>query len=87
MDTNENMQENVSNIAIIEVNSSMRLVSFLFAMFKEVITKRQKPKRFADVFKICCEVVFAISKGSCKSHLMANSWVHLKLSHNLWPSI
>lgn len=73
MDTNENMQENVSSIAIIEVNSSMILVSLLLVMFKEVITKRQKPKRFADVFNICCEVLFAIYKGSCNIHLMVNS--------------
>lgn len=54
------MQEKVSNIATAEVNSSMMCVSDLLAICNDVITKRQNPNRFAEVFRICCEVLFAI---------------------------
>jgi len=53
MEANEKMQEKVSNIATQEVNSSMMCVSVLLAMCSDVITKRQNPNRFADVFRIC----------------------------------
>jgi hypothetical protein len=53
MEINETIQEKVSNTATIEVNSSIMCVSTRFAMCNDVITKRQNPKRFADVFKIC----------------------------------
>ena len=58
------MQEKVSNNAITEVNSSSILVSALLVIWKDVITKRQKPNRFAEVLNICCEVVFAIHKDN-----------------------
>jgi len=56
----ENTDEIVRNNATIEVNSSIKLPSDLFAMCKEVITNKQNPKRFAEVPKMCCEVLFAI---------------------------
>lgn len=62
METNEKKQENVSNVATIEVNSSIKNVSVWLAICNDVITKRQNPSRLADVFKICCEVLFAITQ-------------------------
>ena len=56
MEINENKQDKVSNTARTDVNSSIICVSILSAIFNEVITKRQNPKRFADVFKICWDV-------------------------------
>ena len=60
MDRNENMQEKISSIATMEVNSSMMLASALFAIRREVMTIRQKPRRFAAVFRMCWEVLFDI---------------------------
>ncbi len=60
MDTNENIQEKVRSIAIIEVTSSMILDSALLLICNEVITKRQNPNKFADVLRMCCDVLFAI---------------------------
>ena len=62
MDKNENIHEQVSRSAITEVNSSMILDSDEFEICNEVITKRQKPNRFAEVDKICWEVFVAIIK-------------------------
>ena len=53
IDKNEKKQEKDKRAATTEVNSSMILASVLLARCKEVITKRQKPKRFAEVFSIC----------------------------------
>jgi hypothetical protein len=50
----------VSRIAITEVNSSMKWVSVQLPTLKEVITNRQNPRRFAETFRICCEVLFAM---------------------------
>lgn len=60
IEMNEKIQEKLSNTATREVNSSIRLVSEKLATCNEVITKRQNPNRFADVDRICCDVVFAI---------------------------
>jgi len=60
MEKNEKKQERVSSSATTDVNSSILLDSILVLIRNEVITKRQNPKRFADVFKICWEVLFAI---------------------------
>jgi len=60
MDIKEKIQENVRNTATIDVNSSTKNVSVLSAICSEVITKRQKPSKLADVFKICGDVKFAI---------------------------
>jgi len=60
IEKNEKKQEKVSNRATIEVNSSILLDSIFELICNEVITKRQKPRRFADVFKICWDVLFAI---------------------------
>lgn len=53
MDPKEKMQENVSNTAMNEVSSSIIRVSARLAMCNDVITKRQNPKRFAEVFRMC----------------------------------
>ena len=60
MEKNEKKQERVSSRATTDVNSSILLDSILVLICNEVITKRQNPNRFADVFKICWEVLFAI---------------------------
>jgi len=60
-EANEKKQEEISDIAITDVNSSIRLDAALSLTCNEVITKRQKPKRVADVFKICWDVLFAIN--------------------------
>ena len=62
MEKNEKKHESVSIKATIEVNPSIINPSDLLPNFKEVITKRQKPNSFADVVKICGDVLFAISK-------------------------
>ena len=66
MERNEKKHENESNNAITEVNSSTILVAEVFEMCNEVITKRQKPKRFAAVFKICSDILFAIKNSATK---------------------
>ncbi len=53
MEINENIQEKVSSMAITEVISSMMLVSVLSVICNAVMTNRQNPKRFAEVFKMC----------------------------------
>ncbi len=53
MEINEKMHDKVNNTARTEVNSSIICVSILSAIFNDVITMRQNPKRVADVFKIC----------------------------------
>lgn len=58
----EKKQETVSSNAIMEVSSSIICVSVRLAIRKEVITKRQKPSRLAEVLRICCDVLFAIFK-------------------------
>ena len=60
IEINEKIQERVSKIATAEVSSSMICVSVMLAICSEVITKIQNPSRFADVFNICCDVLFAI---------------------------
>lgn len=66
----EKIQENVSTVATTDVNSSVRCLSVRLAICKEVITKRQKPKRFAAVFNICGDVLFAIAAfGNIKTYL------------------
>jgi hypothetical protein len=62
IDINENIHENVSKTATTEVNSSIKNVSVWLAMCKDVITNKQNPSRLADVFNICCEVLFAITQ-------------------------
>jgi hypothetical protein len=60
MEKKEKKLEKARSIAISEVNSSMMLDSVVLLICNEVITTRQNPRRLADVFSICCEVVFAI---------------------------
>lgn len=52
IDANEKIQENVSITATQEVNSSTMRVSVGLAMCNDVMTKRQNPKRFAEVFRM-----------------------------------
>jgi hypothetical protein len=59
METNEKRQEKVNKTAKTKVNSSINSLSVLSAMCNEVITKRQNPSKLAEVFNICCEVLFA----------------------------
>jgi len=61
MEINENKQEIASDNAINDVNSSIILVFEVSEICKEVITKRQNPRRFAAVPKICWDVLFAIN--------------------------
>ena len=60
IEVNEKMQEKVNSTAMKEVNSSIICVSVRLAICNDVITKRQNPKRFAEAFRMCCEVLFAI---------------------------
>lgn len=62
MEIKDKIQEMVSNTAITEVSSSIICVSVKSAMRNEVITKRQKPSRLAEVFNMCCDVLLAICK-------------------------
>lgn len=65
IETNENIHEAVNRIATIDVNSSIKWVSNGLAMCREVMIKRQKPSRFADVFRIWGEVLLAILVCVC----------------------
>jgi hypothetical protein len=60
IEKNENMHEKIRSRATKEVSSSIILTSDLFVMWSEVITIKQNPRRFAEVLKMCCEVVLAI---------------------------
>lgn len=62
MEVNENTKQRVSSTVTIEVNSSIKSVSVKLEIPKEVITNRQNPKRFAKVFNMCWEVLFAIAQ-------------------------
>jgi hypothetical protein len=62
MDINDSMEEIVKSIATIEVNSSIRLFSAAFDSRMEVITNKQIPSKFAEVPKICVDVLFAMAK-------------------------
>ena len=56
----EKIQEQVSNTAIIDVNSSSRCISVRSAIRNDVITIRQNPNRFPAVPRICCDVLLAM---------------------------
>lgn len=60
METNEKIQEAVKNRAITDVSSSITWVSILLLMWSEVITKRQNPRRLADVPRIWGDVLLAM---------------------------
>lgn len=62
MEIKENKQENTNNTETIEVISSITDNSVLLEMCSDVIIKRQKPNRLAEVFNICCDVIFATLK-------------------------
>lgn len=53
MEINERKHELINKIAIIEVNSSIKLVSDLLVICIEVITNRQNPNKFAEVLNMC----------------------------------
>ncbi|MDD2782681.1 MAG: hypothetical protein PHO52_00540 [Sulfuricurvum sp.] len=61
MDKNKKITDPTSNKAITEVNSSIKLFFEALFIWMDVITKRQNPRRFADVLNICWEVLLAIS--------------------------
>jgi hypothetical protein len=63
MEINENKQENVNRMAITDVNSSIRLVSIWLLTCNDVITKRQKPRRLAAVFRMCWDVLLAMMQS------------------------
>ncbi len=58
MEKKENMQEKIRARATPEVNSSMSLISEYLELCKEVMTNRQNPSKVAEVFRICCDVLF-----------------------------
>ena len=60
MEINENIHERVNSKATIEVNSSNKVPWFLFVIRNDVITMRQKPRRFPEVFNMCCAVLLDI---------------------------
>jgi hypothetical protein len=60
IETNEKTEEIISNIAMTEVNSSIKLVSLASDRCSAVIINRQNPSKFADVLKMCCDVLLAI---------------------------
>ena len=60
MEVKDKTHEIVNNSATIDVNSSIICVSATFEICKDVITNKQNPNRFAEVFKMCCEVLFDI---------------------------
>lgn len=60
IDTKERVEEIVRNNAIIDVNSSIKEFVDRSVRCSEVMIKRQKPKRLAEVESICCDVLLAI---------------------------
>jgi hypothetical protein len=56
----ERVEEIVSNNAITDVNSSIKEFVDRSVRCSEVMMKRQKPKRLAEVESICCDVLLAI---------------------------
>lgn len=63
----ENMQANASRSVTTVANSSIKVTSDLLAMCKEVITNKQNPKRFAEVLKMCWEVLLDIEVSFFKN--------------------
>jgi hypothetical protein len=62
----ENIEEIVRKNATTEVNSSIRELSVLSVKCSEVMINKQNPSKLAEVFNICCEVLFAIMCLSIK---------------------
>ena len=71
IDINDNTDEKTKHNATIEVNSSIKLFSDLFVRCKDVIMNKQKPSKFAEVFNMCCEVLFATG-GNYYQELVEN---------------
>lgn len=63
MEINDNTDEIVKNKATTEVNSSIRKFCAWLVRCSEVIMTRQKPSRFAEELRMCCEVLFAMSRS------------------------
>lgn len=57
MEKKDSKEETVKNKAMTEVNSSSNVLSFLSLTWIAVITNKQNPRRFADVLKICADVL------------------------------
>ena len=66
IEKNEKKHEKASKIETTEVEVSIILISCGLLIWRAVITKRHTPKRVAAVFKICCDVLFAIILGSLR---------------------
>lgn len=58
--TKDKEEDAVKRSAMTLVSSSSTLFSAVLVMCKEVKTKRQKPKRFAELPRMCCEVLLGI---------------------------
>ena len=61
-DAKDKKQETVKIKATNDENSSIRLFCDSLEICSDVITIKQNPSRFAEVFRICCEVLLAIAK-------------------------
>ena len=62
IDKNENILLVIKKIQATPVNSSIFVSWSYFDILSDVKTTKQNPNRFEDVFKICCELLFAITK-------------------------
>jgi hypothetical protein len=56
----ENRHAKARSNAITDVSSSIKLDADILVICSEVITNRQNPRRLADVFKMCWDVLFAM---------------------------
>jgi len=60
IETKEKKHDNAKSNAMIEAASSIILEADFSVTCMDVITKRQKPSKLAEVPRICLEVLFAI---------------------------
>ncbi len=60
IDKKENKQLAISSTLATPVISSIFDISLSFDILSEVKTTRQNPSRLEEVFKICCDLLFAI---------------------------
>jgi len=57
---NEKSELNTRNTDTTDVISSRKLLAVLLDICSDVMMNRQNPNRFAEVLKMCCEVLFAL---------------------------
>ena len=60
MARNERMLLVIKNRMATAAISSIIVASLSFRTFKDVSTIKQKPSRFDDVLRICCELLFLL---------------------------